>query len=574
MTDVTVPWVLPDKLGDYTADRLGGGGQGIVYGVPSPPGKFAGEYLAYKEYLPNVTYDADVLYDMVCFRQTLSPADRTFLDERLSWPLALVYRGATPTDPRPSGNPNTRVVGFLMRRVTRTYELNSPMFAGTKQQALEFLLNPDAYATRIGLHVDDAQRVELLLDLARTVDRLHRHKVTVGDLSPKNVLFTLGGPARCLLIDCDSMRYDGKDVLPQVDTPSWEVPEPAKATTAADSWKFGLLAARVFNRDQDSKDPGPLRAVYTDLANLANRSWNQDPQRRPGMAEWLPALELAHNHVKQRRRPPPRPSSTPKPATPTVKVTVPPVTAPAAPIPTPAPAWQPSGNPRPVYTPSRPPTRSTGSRVGSWLVAAVLVGGVVGFAATHMDSGSDGSPSGGSSATATGEVRSDDGGNADVSGQSEDDTPGEDESTPSDKASASGATVDFSAVADDPDAEEVAQMFAEFYGAINEGNYDTALDLYDPDTATVDVDSSSSRSKWKDVMSTTRDSGVRLTGLSTDGEYTLATVHFTSHQDAGYGPGEGGGDTCDHWKITYQLTDTNGYRIFKAPKEGVSYASC
>ncbi|MGW7408794.1 hypothetical protein ACWGI9_34770 [Streptomyces sp. NPDC054833] len=561
MSEVTVPWVLPDKLGTYTAHKLGDGGQGIVYGVPDPPGKFAGEYLAYKEYRPTEAYDSDVLYDMVCFRQMLSPADRAYLDERLTWPLALVYLGDTPTDPRPSRNPRTRVVGFLMRRVTQDYELRMPG-GEVKLQALEFLLNPDGYMTRVGLYVDDAHRVELLLDQARTLDWLHRRGVTVGDLSPKNVLFTLRGQARCRFIDCDSMRYTGKDVLKQVETTGWEVPEPEKATVASDSWKFGLLAARVFNRDQDSPDLGPLRAVSTELAQLASLAQNRDPQRRPPMSDWLTRLELVHNRVKRTRRATAHTTQPPAP-TPT----------PAGPYrPQPQPASPPQGFTFPAQPQPRRPARSgsMGNRVAGWLLGAVLVGGLVGYAATHMDStGASASPSlGGPSATATDDVHTSGDSGAGVS------TPDSGEDTPSDRAEASGATVDYSQVADDPEAEDVAAMFARFFGAINKHDYDTALDHYDPGTSVVNLGSKSARNQWKDVMSTTRDSDFVLSDLSSDGTYTLATLNFTSHQDAGYGPASSPSDTCDQWTVTYQLTDSNGYRIYKAPRDGVSYTSC
>ncbi|MFE0513530.1 lipopolysaccharide kinase InaA family protein [Streptomyces sp. NPDC058964] len=564
MSDVTtVPWVVPEKLGNYAADRLGGGGQGIVYGVPDPQGRLAGQYLAFKEYLPNVRYDADVLHDLVCFRLRLDPAERAHLDDRLAWPSAMVYRGEAPTVTPPSRNPRTKVVGFLMPRVTAAYELRSPQLPEVKQQALEFLLNPDSYGARIGLHVDDAQRVGLLLDLARTVDRLHRHGVAVGDLSPKNVLFTLnGGQGRCLLIDCDSMRYQGRDVLQQVDTPGWEVPEPEKATVFSDSWKFGLLAARVFNRDQDDRDPGPLRAISTELANLAVRGQNQDPQRRPALSEWLPALELAHSRAKRSRRA-------------TAHTTQPPAPGPT-PVNHPRPRQQPAAAPQGFVLPAqlqpnRPArTGSTGSRVGGWLLAAALVGGLVGYAATHMDS-TDGTPSS-VSTTATGEVyTSGDPGSGSTTPET---TPDTTDGTPSDRAVATGATVDYSQVADDSAAEGVAGMFAHFFGAINEQDYEKALKYYDPDTSVLNLGSTSSRNKWADVMSTTRDTDFVLGDLSSDGTYTLATLNFTSHQDAGYGPAGSPSDTCDRWTVTYQLTHSAGYRIYKAPRDGVSYTSC
>ncbi|MFF4401607.1 hypothetical protein [Streptomyces sp. NPDC001480] len=550
MNDVRVPWTSAAQLGDYTAHRLGGGGQGIVYGVPDPQGKFPGQSLVYKEYLPNVPYDEDVLYDMVCFRQLLDPAERAFLDDRLTWPTVLVYRDDTPTDPRPSRNPRTTVTGFLMRRVGPEHELHSPVLNGVKQQAMEFLLNDDSYSTHIGLPVDDAQRLELLLDLARTVERLHGHGVAVGDLSPKNVLFTLRGQARCLLIDCDSMRYAGKDVLAQVDTPDYEVPAPEKATAtvATDSYKFGLLAARVFSRSQDSRDLTPLRAVSTQLANLAARARNQDPQRRPRLAEWIPVLELEHGRVK--RTPPP--AAVPQPN-----------------------AWQPPTQTAqtPVVTPL-PRPRPTGSAANRWvggLLAAVLIGVVGGFAATHVAGSAGAGDSSSSSATGTPTERTYVGGDPATDEPSPD--PG-DATTPSGLAVASGATVDYSQVADDDAAEDVAQMFARFFGAINEHRYDTALKYYDPDTSVVDLGTTAGRDKWKGVMSTTKDSDFVLGGLSSDGPYTLATLNFTSHQDPGYGPKGSPDDTCDQWSITYQLTHSDGYRIYQASKDGVSYTTC
>ncbi|GAA3295940.1 hypothetical protein GCM10020295_24370 [Streptomyces cinereospinus] len=151
----TVSWVRPDQLGDYTAHGLGSGGQGRVYAVPSPPGRFQGEYLAYKEYLPALAYDADVLHDMVVLRDLLSPSDRALLDNRLTWPCAMVYTGRPPERLPPSRNAGMRVVGFLMPRVAPSYELHSASLSEVKLQALEFLLNDDGYAARIGLDVGD-----------------------------------------------------------------------------------------------------------------------------------------------------------------------------------------------------------------------------------------------------------------------------------------------------------------------------------------------------------------------------------------------------------------------------------
>jgi hypothetical protein len=142
------------------------------------------------------------------------------------------------------------------------------------------------------------------------------------------------------------------------------------------------------------------------------------------------------------------------------------------------------------------------------------------------------------------------------------------------QAAAAGATVDYSRIADEPDANEVATMFARFYGAINRRDYDGALKHYDPKSKVVDLASAASRNNWVHDMSTTKDTDLVLSELSVSGSYTLATLTFTSHQDVGYGPASSRDDTCDDWTVTYQLTRTKGYRIFKAPGEGVSHAPC
>ncbi|MFI9614084.1 hypothetical protein ACIHCM_20875 [Streptomyces sp. NPDC052023] len=548
----TVSWVRPDQLGDYTAHALGAGGQGKVYGVPSPPGRFQGEYLAYKEYLPAIAYDADVLHDMVVLRDRLGPSDRALLDNRMTWPSAMVYTGRPPERLPPSQNAGMRVAGFLMPRVSPAYELHSPTLAEVKLQALEFLLNGDDFAVRIGLDVDDAQRLALLLDLARTLDRLHHNGVTVGDLSPKNILFTLIGTPKCLLIDCDSMRCRGRDVMQQVETNGWEVPEQEKATVASDSWKFALVAARLFNRDQDSTDLSPLRAVSTELANLASRGTMRDPVRRPAMGEWLTVLDLARHRMRQRPAPPPagNPYQPPRQQ------------PPPAPDPAPAPVWTP---PR-----QHPATTGTGGGLGkAFVVLLLMLAGLwaaVQYVPELVNSMSSGSPE----VTDGPSVRSAPGnGGTDTS----EDTP-DPEPEPEYLAEAPGATVDYSQAAGESRASEVAGMFAHFYGAINNRDYDKALGYYDPGTATVDLDSSASRAKWKDVMATTQESDIALTAVRDSGDFTLATVSFRSHQDPGYGPAGNENSTCTDWTITYQLTTTDGYRIFKAPKEGVSHSSC
>lgn len=612
---LTISWVGRDRLGDLPANRLGDGGQGVVYAVPDPPGKFAGEYLAYKEYLPAVTSDPDALCELVRFFDELGRTDRhdhSYLDKRLTWPTALVYTGARPTEPLPRDNPGTVVTGFLMQRITEEFELDSRRLGKVKPQDMAFLLNDDAFTGSLGLDVDDGRRLRLLIDLAAILNRLHRHRVTVGDLSPKNVLFMLDPSPKCLLIDCDSMRLAGRDVLPQVETDDWAVPEAAKATPASDTYKFGLIATRLFNRQQTSTDLTELRNVSSALANLAERSRASDPGARPPMAEWLRVLEQARGQMKQRPPAPPRqPRSQPgpRPAAPQQQtVTRPnagfrfPSPGPTAPpsrprqnpvTPFPQPAAQPNQPtqsspytpyapyPAPQRRPSHPGLSAAARAIG--VVAVLLVAAGVWLSTTRYSPFNDTATSGDSSASSSSSLSpgSTSGSSSDTAVKSAPDPIDSPDSTETpaepavvDRAAAPGATVDFSQVVDDPRARGVATMFAHFYGAINERDYAKAMRRYDPHSKVVNIDSAKSREGWTRDMSTTRESDIALTALSGDGTYTLATVSFRSNQDAGYGPASDPEDTCDDWTITYQLTNTKGYRIFKAPREGVSYTSC
>ncbi|WP_405016131.1 hypothetical protein OHV05_02710 [Kitasatospora sp. NBC_00070] len=98
---------------------------------------------------------------------------------------------------------------------------------------LEFLLNDDAYVAGIGLTVSERDCL-LLADLAGTLGRLHRIGATVGDLSPKNLLFSSDDRPGCFPIDCDAMLLRGASVLPQAETPDRQLPaNEEKATPAA-----------------------------------------------------------------------------------------------------------------------------------------------------------------------------------------------------------------------------------------------------------------------------------------------------------------------------------------------------
>jgi hypothetical protein len=339
---------------------LGRGGQGRVSAV-------SGLLIdsrwpaALKTYTSGVVtaLDTAALGTIAGFPATLARHDRDWLLENTAWPAVIAEdRG--------------EVCGFLMRVIPQSYYFDfRTQTQGTLQKPAEvaFLLNSDQYVSRSGLPVTDHDRLTLLENLAATLSRLHHLGVVVGDLSPKNVLFTVRGMPSCFLIDCDAMLVRGRTVLPQVHTPDWELPPgEASATPAADAYKFGLLAIRLFARDQSSHDQMPLAMVSTELGRLAAASQHQDPSRRPSPELWIPVLAAAGRSLSRRR------------------------------------AGDPAPEPGPYVPPVVRPRRGGSGRVGQKVAgaAAVMAGiavvGIIGLHAAHSASSQSTSSTGQTSA--------------------------------------------------------------------------------------------------------------------------------------------------------------------------------
>ncbi|MFG1942646.1 hypothetical protein [Nonomuraea sp. NPDC048826] len=317
--------------------RLGVGGQGTVHEVLDR--KINSQWdVAYKEYDPAVLDDLDVgaLTAMTELIGRLPGWDAAWLCDKTAWPAALVESDGA-------------VTGFLMRSVPHRFSFDLRSLSGTvrKLATMEFLLNDDAYIGGIGLRVSDRDRLLLLADLADTLARLHAMDIVVGDLSPKNLLFTVEASPECFLIDCDAMRLDGAEALPQVETPDWQIPaDEQKGTRESDAYKFALLAVRVFARDQTSADPARLAAVSPALADLAAAGLHQPPPDRPTPARWAEQLRQEARVASTRTTPLPPP-----------------------PMPPPVPP--------PVYHPVPPKKSSLGLIVG--IGAGVVVVGVIGL---------------------------------------------------------------------------------------------------------------------------------------------------------------------------------------------------
>ncbi|MGW3073658.1 MULTISPECIES: hypothetical protein [unclassified Kitasatospora] len=355
--------------------RLGQGGQGTVHEVAD---RADGHAVAYKEYRPETLpgLDADALAAMVALLAELDPAEARWLLDRAAWPTALVRQRG-------------RTCGFLMGAAPERFHFDLQALGGatapTRRPAtLEFLLNDDDYVARVGLTVSDRDRLRLLADLATTLSRLHGLGIAVGDLSPKNLLFATGadgGRPACFLIDCDAVRLRGATVLPQVETPDWQLPHgEERGTAAGDAHKLALLAVRLFARDQSAVDPAALTALSPALGELARAGLDPDPARRPAPALWAEHLTAAAATASTTPAAPSVPSISSAPSAPSVPSISSAPSAPSAAVRTVRAPGASPGAPPPTRTPY-----AAGIGVAA-VVAAVILATVL--AVAHNRSGS------------------------------------------------------------------------------------------------------------------------------------------------------------------------------------------
>jgi serine/threonine protein kinase len=282
-----------ERLG--VLSKIGQGGQGVVYRAPNVKTKFAAS-MVYKEYKPQTLayIDFTALAAMPALvEDSLSYAEGERLISVAAWPCALVEENGSPT-------------GFVMPAIPEEFFIPLTTVKGVSTTTAEFqhLLNHSTVLAARGIAINDAQRYTLLREVASGLAFLHKRAVCVGDISPKNLLFSLTPYEAVYFIDCDAMRINTVSALPQMETPGWQAPSGEElATIYSDTYKLGLLALRLLAGDFDttnaqhipSTTPDLLRQVITDTLTKA-------PQQRPLPEAWTyvlgHAIELAQHHEK------------------------------------------------------------------------------------------------------------------------------------------------------------------------------------------------------------------------------------------------------------------------------------
>ncbi|MDY7105165.1 MAG: hypothetical protein S0880_28600 [Actinomycetota bacterium] len=288
------PRIDVGRLG--ATDRIGAGGQGIVYGLPDVRVEGVGA-VVFKEFKATalVHLDTGVLEAMADHVAGLERSGTSDLLARCAWPLAVVVRGAD-------------VVGYLMPLVPETYSITMRRSSGTAavRGELQHLLNPEDFLARREIRLTDRHRYELIGHVADSLVVFHRQGIVVGDLSPRNLLVSLEPETGVYFVDCDAMRLDGRTAVQQLETPGWEVravaPREELATPASDAHKLALVALRLLVGDQSTRDVDRLaKSVPPEVRRLIDAGVRARAQDRPAPVEWIEPLRSATSSASTKK---------------------------------------------------------------------------------------------------------------------------------------------------------------------------------------------------------------------------------------------------------------------------------
>ena len=200
---LAMTWQVIERYKLSSLTKIAQGGQGVVYQAPNVTTRFAAS-MVYKEYKPkalaeiNFTASA-AMPDLV--EDSLSHTQAERLISIAAWPCALIEDADALT-------------GFIMPSISDDFFTPLVTVKGASSTAAEFqhLLNHPSILDARGIRIDDTQRYALLREVASALVFLHSHRVCVGDISPKNLLFRLKPSPAVYFIDCDAMRINGISV--------------------------------------------------------------------------------------------------------------------------------------------------------------------------------------------------------------------------------------------------------------------------------------------------------------------------------------------------------------------------
>jgi hypothetical protein len=298
------------RIGELLAE----GGEGRVFELPLQP------HLVLKRYRrPTRRHFLD---ELVAWPDSIGDPE---LVQRVSaataWPAVTVVAGGADTEAHPAG------AGVLLPRAPRRFALRH-RDGTTRLATLSYLTADPAHrAVAYGLSLPEPvspERLGLVYALARLLEAFETAAAPVshGDLSTKNVLWSLQRGPEVFVIDCDNCERFGPDLRPLASggrrramTPNWDDPAVragGNPTLESDRYSLALIFLRVvgaanFPIQARQRQGGPITVEFAVPANrfgeallgpgaplwdLCERGLNvSEPSLRPPASAWVAALE-------------------------------------------------------------------------------------------------------------------------------------------------------------------------------------------------------------------------------------------------------------------------------------------
>ncbi|MDQ6784008.1 MAG: hypothetical protein M3063_11310 [Actinomycetota bacterium] len=299
---------------------LAEGGEGRVHEVVGRP------QVLYKAFRRPVPLDA--VAPLLAWRRHLAQADPGMADRvtaSTAWPTAAVVDD--------SGVAGT-VSGLVIPRAPERFSIRHRDGVGHLATLSYLTADPRQRSAAYGLALPPAAsppRIALVYALARLLEAFTAGPAALahGDLSTKNILWSLRAAPEVYLLDCDSSRLfgaDGKPLdarpRPQVATPNWD--DPAAALSGADPgplsdrYSLGLIFLRVVGAAhypiQARQKRGEEMVIDFEIPPWGRRAqrlgrdaevWDvcgralgvRDPDARPDASEWVRVLEATLRDV-------------------------------------------------------------------------------------------------------------------------------------------------------------------------------------------------------------------------------------------------------------------------------------
>lgn len=218
------------------------GGEAFVYFDTSDP------QIVYKRYkTPRIGTQASRLIEQNRFINALRPSDRARLTEAVTWPLALY-------------GTEQKIDGCKMQKVSNHFYFSATVGNVNKERItqLDYLIDTKwwskpAVKSTGQLLVEMTARIEICHEYLLTLQSIWENNAFYGDVSPKNLLWTLSPYPRVMFLEGDSICITSDPNLEEIHTNGWFPNSQLKDLTSRDRSLGGLLVFRIIKEDLNAR---------------------------------------------------------------------------------------------------------------------------------------------------------------------------------------------------------------------------------------------------------------------------------------------------------------------------------